>query len=265
MTTLKTAINAEAAALDAQRKDLAKKNRPVLTKLEAIIQKGENAFFASAKAVVEIVDKELFRPLFDKKIPYFKARWEMTHQNLTRYENAGRVLLALEEGGFGDRLPKNEAQCRELYDQSKDNDGFNGAKAVTLWYAIFELDETPTAKLIAEKSRNLFPKPDATTAESTVETPKPPSTSKRTSAALNVASNQSEDRVVEHVCSAKIVVNLDSTVLRDCLEYEGRPCEQVGENQWKFEITAKDKSSLIHELASWSRVYDLAEVTIKFN
>ena len=265
MTTLTTDINAEAAALDAQREELAKKNRPALTKQEAIIQKGENAFMASARAVVEIVDKELFKPTFADKTSYFRDRWEMTHQNLTRFENAGRVLLALEAEDFtGERLPKNEAQCRELYKHSTDNDEFNGAKAVTLWFAIFEAEETPTAKLIAEKARNFFPKSEATTNASSVERPKPQSNSKPASAELKIANDQSEDLEVEHACSATIVVNLDSTVLKDCLEYEGRPCEQVGVNQWSFDVSAKDKPSLIHELASWSRVYDLAEITIKF-
>lgn len=254
-----TQVTTEAAALDAEKDALARKNGTVLKKLEIAIQRGEDAFFAAARAVVEIIDKELFMPWFSDKTNYFKDRWDMSAQNLTRFENAGRVLITIEDAFTANQLPKNEGQCRALYRHAVDSDGLNEPKLITLWEAILNSGEKPTAKLINEKAENLFREQGSSAEPSSIQLLVADSQTESTD------SVQHDDTVIEHTCSAMIVVILDDSTLKDAMEYEGRQCEQVSENHWKFDVTAKDKSSLIHELASWCSVYSVSEITIKFN
>lgn len=118
-----------------------------IKKLEAIIRKGQTAFFAAARALLEIDRRELWRPEFSSIVDYAAARFDFSASDVSRYRNAGVVLENLAEC---ERLPVNEAQCRELAKLR------HKEPQVRVWGAAVESGKKITAKLIAETAERLL-------------------------------------------------------------------------------------------------------------
>lgn len=118
-----------------------------LKKLEATIRKGQTAFFAAANALLEIERRGLWKPDFTSIVDYAAARFGLGGCDVSRYRNAAIVLENLE--GI-EKLPTNEAQCRELAKLRHQEPQWK------VWNAVLESGEKITAKLIAETASQLL-------------------------------------------------------------------------------------------------------------
>lgn len=235
-----------------------------LTACENVLSKGQAAFVASAKAVVEIVDNRLFASEFSDKSSYFVARWDWSKQDLLRFENAGRVLQVLEREGFaGDLLPKNEGQCRELHRRSSVDGKFDEARLVTLWHSLTDSAEKITAKMIAEKAHNLFPKVQSSPSSEkdkggSARQPSIP----RSDAASPVAPTSAVSK--DDICTARIRVRLESSLLQETGAWVGVEVVEEEPGVWAFDRSAESKSELLKELAYWVEAWNVVELTIRF-
>lgn len=241
------------ANLAAENEVLAKANEAALQKLEKAIQKGEDAFFTAARAVVEIIDKELFKPSFANKTAYFRDRWSMTPQNLTRYVNTGRLLLILDVGvEAGDfKLPKNEGQCRELYKQG----GGKVEAIVPIWKSVSNSGEEITAKLIADTAAQVLP--TQANSDGTAQT------------AAAKSPNQVPSNILA-VSPAKKSATLRLKVQMQegwgtAFDFEGSPFKPVGDGEYEIIIEGKSNKDLLERLASWDKVENVELALITFN
>ena len=118
-----------------------------LKKLEATIRKGQTAFFAAAKALLESEHRELWKPAFSSIVEYAAARFDFGGCDVSRYRNAGIVLENLESC---EKLPTNEAQCRELAKLRHQE------PQLKVWNAVVESGKKITAKLIAATAEQIL-------------------------------------------------------------------------------------------------------------
>ncbi len=118
-----------------------------LKKLEATIRKGQTAFFAAAKALLEIDRRELWKPSFTSIVEYAAVRFDFGNCDVSRYRNAGVVLENLDGC---EKLPANEAQCRELAKLR------HREPQLKVWNSVVESGQKITAKLIAETAAQLL-------------------------------------------------------------------------------------------------------------
>lgn len=244
MKTTATAANTSKTTTD---KGLtAAQKTKLLNECEATIKKGQAAFFETAKAVLTIRQKQLYKPEYKTLSSYFSEKWDFTPADITRFTNAAEVLEALELHGFT-KLPENEGQTRALYEVK----GLERRLAV--WDAVIKGDQKITANLIREKAS---PKTDATPVEG----------DKKEDVTANPTLESVAQKTTEpkEKCSAKLHVEVDSSVLKDALEYKGVECNEVLPGVWEFAVEADSKADLFRELASWSAVYAVKKVTIVF-
>ncbi len=118
-----------------------------LKKLESIVRKGQQAFFDAARALLEIDRRELWKPEFASIVEYAAARFDFSPCDVSRYRNAGVVLENLAEF---EKLPTNEAQCRELARlRHKDPQS-------KVWQAVLDSDQKITGKLIADTAAQVL-------------------------------------------------------------------------------------------------------------
>ncbi|WP_417737040.1 hypothetical protein [Rosistilla oblonga] len=118
-----------------------------LKKLEATIRKGQTAFFAAAKALLEIERRGLWKPNFTSIVEYAAARFGLGGCDVSRYRNAAIVLENLD--GI-EKPPTNEAQCRELAKLRHQE------PQLKVWSAVVGSGEKITAKLIADTAAKLL-------------------------------------------------------------------------------------------------------------
>ncbi len=95
-----------------RRTELNDAQRAELRKLETQIKKGQEAFFATCNALVEIERQELYVP-YDSLAIYAAEKWDFTPSDVSRFKAAARVLEIL-DGFDKNKLPRNEAQARKL-------------------------------------------------------------------------------------------------------------------------------------------------------
>ena len=75
------------------------------------------------------------------------ARWSMNPSTLSRFENAGRILLLLEKKGI-ETFPTNEGQAREIHKAASVDSKLNDAKALKLWRSMIDSKNPVTAKQV---------------------------------------------------------------------------------------------------------------------
>jgi hypothetical protein len=225
---------------------LVKQNKTALLKCETVIQRGENAFMAAAKAVYEIATKELYRGLYADKASYFRERWEMTKQQVNDYQNAGFVLVVLEDQGFdGERLPKNGGQCKELYSKSLVDDLLDEARLQTIWETVLASEEKITSKLIGDKASNLFPKQQ--TEQNVQPDESSPSTAEPSVAPTNREEDSSSQKETVQITS--YVISLKVTEPNDRLTklFRGEPKDGV----YSRTVPTSDAPQLVTRFAAW--------------
>lgn len=131
---MKTDVERKTELNDAQRAEL--------RKLETQIKKGQEAFFATCNALVEIERQELYVP-YDSLAVYAADKWDFTPSDVSRFKAAARVLKIL-DGFDKNKLPNNEAQARKL---AKLKDEPEALKEV--WRKVFATNGKITADLVS--------------------------------------------------------------------------------------------------------------------
>lgn len=226
------------SCLDDQQKSLAK--------LEVVIQKGEAAFFATSKAIIEIIDRQLFSPMYPDKTTYFRNRWDMTPQNVSRFENAGRVLDGLVAEGFQrDQLPKNEAQCRELYRQASTAEDIDLPLMVEIWNAVLS-NKKITARLISDVAQEI--RTSTASSEEPVE---------RSIDLLNEANPTKPPATQQPVQSEPIrfsKLSLRTSASEINLGSLNAVCEHVGHGQYELTVESSTMRDLLQRLIEWDGI-----------
>lgn len=221
-----------------------------LFECETVIRTGQMHFAQMAKAVVTIRDEKLYLATHKTLGSYFAETWDMSPQDVTRYTNAGNILNLLEQHGFT-VLPINEGQARSLFDIKTDE------RKLAVWDAVVKSGKKITAKLIRAEAAPSKPKSVVTVVGNEPKSETQP----QLLSAPKTTEPQPESLTT---CSAMLTVEMETSVLKDALEYKGIPCTEVSEGVYRFRITAKDKSSLFVELAGWSKVYAVQKVMVIF-
>ena len=108
-----------------------------LANLESVIEINQIDFYALGQALKAIRDERLYRQQhFNSFDGYVKERWDMKRAQAYRLIAASQVIDNLSP--FGDRLPENEAQARELAK-------LDPAAQTKVWQAFLNSDLTPGA------------------------------------------------------------------------------------------------------------------------
>lgn len=108
-----------------------------LAELESLIEVNQIDFYALGQALKAIKDERLYRQQhFNSFDCYVKERWDMKRAHAYRLIAASQVIDNLSP--FGDKLPENEAQARELAK-------LDAATQTKVWQTFLNSDLTPGA------------------------------------------------------------------------------------------------------------------------
>ncbi len=249
--------SADSDLLATVRQGFQEEQQRTLAKLETIIQKGEAAFFATAKAVAEIIDDRLFHPAYPDKTSYFRCRWDMTPQNVSRFENAARVLNGLTNSGVRrEHLPKNEGQCRELYRQASTSKGLDYPLMVEIW-TVARQKEKVSAKVIAEVA-NEIAQSESNVEVSSDEVP--------VVLFMDTSEKDRQDKPMQSACDAQQgrIVRLVLRTSSDHLDFkiDEASSEYIGERQYQWCIERSSIRGMLQQLIEWDGIEDVESLQL---
>lgn len=144
------------------KSELTEAQNAELMKLEKQIKRGQEAFFVTCRALVEIEAKKLY-VRYGSLADYAAEKWEMTPPEVSHYKAAARVLEILE--GFGkSKMPKNPAQARELAKLKDDPEGLQ-----EVWKRVLAKKGKTTASMVRTEVRRYLKKDAEETLEPAAE------------------------------------------------------------------------------------------------
>jgi len=217
-----------------------------LNEQEAIIAKGQDAFFATALAVLAIVQGKLFRVerdgvYFKKQGDYFMTRWSLSDSQVSRYIAAGAVLSHLAKKFTKDEMPKNEGQCRALADVKTEE------LQAAVWKACVESGEKITAKTIADLAKRI-----ATTGKATVSEEE-----KAEAVAFDARKTKTEKTLF-----GLTVKNPD---LEEMKNHFGQSVIERTDTKSVFLTITGTRQEAFKRLTGWKRFHEITDMVIKFS